>query len=572
MDRSGYGTSPTASAYLLNLLERRMDQLREVAPEPVPAYYVQSENGPITNLPPNFDNTNLSDDDFLDTDEAGNLVITEGAHAYHDMINSNSENVDDMEDYDFDNYYPLHPVSSSTYHELCYLATHSLPVLGTFFSQYLIQILIPAYFASQLGSLYMSAWTLSVTTFYLTGPVLINGFTSSLDTLCSTAYGARHFHKVGHYYLQCLIILLVCMIPSMIFWSNSFPFFNYIINISFPNDYELANLCTSFLFTLTFVTPALVIFECTKRFLQSQCKFSVPTRVVVCGMLISILLNWYLGKLTSVIDILDPIQVPAISFVITYWIMASSLVLYVLYIDGYQCLPPSQDVRSWRLLPFLKTSTIFFKLGLPGIFMIFSESFAFQIITFLSTTFSKDQLAAQSIVQTLASLAFQPPFAVGICCSIHVANLIGARSSNYKPAMKAIYILMILLSCFNFSWFFIFKMKMIKCFTDDEAIINVATKLAAIVAINQFLDCFNIICAAVLRGQGRQKIGSILSIISYYLVGVPLEIYLAFSKEMEIYGLWTGLAVAVGFLSIIELTVVRNSDWHNIIRNNHKLA
>jgi MATE family multidrug resistance protein len=549
-----------------------MDQLREVAPEPVPTYYVQSENGPITNLPPNFDNTNLSDDDFLDTDEEGNLVITEGAHAYHDMINSNSENVDDMEDYDFDNYYPLHPVSSSTYHELCYLATHSLPVLGTFFSQYLIQILIPAYFASQLGSLYMSAWTLSVTTFYLTGPVLINGFTSSLDTLCSTAYGARHFHKVGHYYLQCLIILLVCMIPSMIFWSNSFSFFNYIINISFPNDYELANLCTSFLFTLTFVAPALVIFECTKRFLQSQCKFSVPTRVVVCGMPVSILLNWYLGKLTSVIDILDPIQVPAISFVITYWLMASSLVLYAVYIDGYQCLPPSHDVRCWRLIPFLKTSTIFFKLGLPGIFMIFSESFAFQIITFLSTTFSKDQLAAQSIVQTLASLAFQPPFAVGICCSTHVANLIGARSSNYKPAMKAIYILMILLSCFNFSWFFIFRVKMIKCFTDDEAIINVATKLAAIIAINQFLDCFNIICAAVLRGQGRQKIGSILSIISYYLVGVPLEIYLAFSKEMEIYGLWSGLAIAVGFLSIIELTVVRNSDWHNIIRHNHKLA
>lgn len=252
--------------------------------------------------------------------------------------------------------------------------------------------------------------------------------------------------------------------------------------------------------------------------------------------------------------------------------MALSLLLYTFYIDGYQCLPLLQDLKSWKLIPFLKTSSIFFKLGIPGILMIFSESFAFQIITFLSTTFSKEQLAAQSIVQTLASLAFQPPFAVGICCSTHIANIIGARSSNYKPAMKAIYILMIILACFNFTWFFIFRSKLIKCFTHDEVIIEMATKLAAIIAINQFLDCFNILCAAVLRGQGRQKIGSILSLLSYYIIGVPLEMYLAMSRGLEIYGLWTGLAVAVSFLSILELKIVRSSDWHDIMRKNHKLA
>ena len=467
-------------------------------------------------------------------------------------------------------FFPLHPVTTTTAHELVYLLKNSVPVFFTFFIQYLIQILIPTYFASQQGAVHMSSCTLSITAFYLTGPVLVNGFASSLDTLCSTAFGAKHYHRVGRYYVQCTLLLLVLMLPSMWFWSHSFPFFDRITHISYPDDSQLPDLCASFLSVFTFVAPAVVIFECTKRFIQSQCRFSVPTRVVVCGIPVAIAINLLLRSYLTDERYLH--VAPAIAFVLTYWLMAISLLACALLLDQYHCLPSLDELKTWTLHSFLTDLGIFFKLGVPGILMILSEAFAFQILTFSAITFPKSQLAAQSIVATLASLAFQPPYAIGICCSTHIANIIGARSSNYKPAMSAIYIIMVLMSVFNFTWFYFLREQIASLFTSDKEILGLASKLAQIIAVNQFLDCFNVICAAVLRGQGRQKIGSVMSLIAYYIVGLPLEWYWGFKLNFQIFGLWIGLALAVNFLSIVELIIVYKSDWITIMKQNHKLA
>lgn len=463
----------------------------------------------------------------------------------------------------------LAPVTTTTLEEFKYLCKHSVPLFFTFFIQYMVQILIPTYFASQLGSIYMSATTLSITTFYLTGPVLINGFTSALDTLCSTAFGAKHFHKVGTYYIQCSILMIFLVIPSMCFWSNANTFFIKITTLTNPDDHELADLCTLFLANLTPVAPAVAIFECTKRFLQSQCKFSVPTRVVTLGVPTSICFNIFFR---SIFSPENAIKAPALSFVCTYWLMTVCLVSYVLYIDGYQCLPKPNELKEWTPKLIANNVKLFFSLGIPGVLMILSEAFAFQVITFCSTGFPKDQLAAQSIVSTLSSLAFQPPFAVGICCSTHIANIIGSKSSNYKVTMKAVYLLMLTLSLFNFTWCFFFGTKIASLFTTDPLILKTTSKLIKLIAINQFLDCFNIICAAVFRGQGRQNIGSALSLIAYYAIGVPLEIYLGFKINLQVFGLWIGLAIAVNFLSVAELIIVYKSDWIKIIHKNNQIA
>ncbi|KGK38356.1 hypothetical protein JL09_g2531 [Pichia kudriavzevii] len=469
-----------------------------------------------------------------------------------------------LEELDF---VPLHPVTTTTSHELYYLLTNSVPLFFTFFFQYSIQILIPTYFSSRIGPLEMSSCTLSITTWYLTGPVMVNGFTSALDTLCSTAFGAQHYHRVGQYYVKCTIVLLILLIPSMYFWSHAGSFFQRITSFKGSQNQELAALCASFISVFTYVAPAIGIFECTKRFLQSQCKFSVPTRIVIGGIPISILFNMTIPKF---LDSNSLHKAPAISFVFTYWIMTIALVSYMFFVDGYQCLPTIEGIKAWTVKSFVKSSFVFFQLGVPGVIMILSEAFAFQIITFLSTSFPKSQLAAQSIISTLASLAFQPPFAVGICCSTRIANIIGAKSENYKPAMKAIYILMIGLSIFNFSWFFFLRNRITSLFTSDPEILDIAQRLAIIIAINQFLDCFNILCAAVLRGQGRQRIGSFLSLTTYYLIGIPLELFFAFKLDWKIYGLWIGLAIGVNFLSLLEMVIVNHSNWNNIIKESRK--
>lgn len=439
--------------------------------------------------------------------------------------------------------------------ELLYILKNTGPVLITFLFQYLIQIMFPIYFEGKLGTISLSACSLAITSFYLSGPAFFNGFATSLDTLCSTAFGARNYTKVGLYFQRCSLILLLASIPMMTFWRFPAPILRLMIS-----DEQLIGLCEDYLSYMPFAAPAIAIFECSKRFLQSQNKFTAPTRINIVALPLSLVLNVLLFPKLQ-------FQGPPVVFVITYWFMCISLITYIFCVDGYQCWNFNTSVKE-----LFSGWAIFYKLGIPGVLMVLSEAFAFQVITIMSTRFGTESLAAQSVVSTLASFAFQFPFAVGICCTTRIANIIGSQSSDYTVAMYIIIRVAGLLSILNFSWMYLFRYSLASFFTQDPALIQEICHLLLIVGFNQFLDCFNVICAAVLRGQGRQKLGSLLSLFSYYIIGAPLEITLGFHFNMKVFGLWLGLALGVSILTISELTVVLNSDWVSIIRRCSKLT
>lgn len=56
----------------------------------------------------------------------------------------------------------------------------------------------------------------------------------------------------------------------------------------------------------------------------------------------------------------------------------------------------------------------------------------------------------------------------------------------------------------------------------------------------------------VLRGLGLQKLGSLVQIISHYVVGLPVSLTLAFSMQWGLIGLWSGPIAAVVFSITLE--------------------
>lgn len=451
-------------------------------------------------------------------------------------------------------YGDLNPIDTTTAKEAAYIVKNTIPMLITFTSQYAIQILNSVLFASKLGPVYASAATLSLTVFYLTGPVIFNGFSTALDTMCSTAYGARNYEKVGLYYQKCTLILLLILIPITVIYENGSFVFGII-----SDDPEVVALCAQFFRWIPLAAPAVVIFETSKRFLQSQQKFSAPTRIIILALALSLFLNC---KLLPVLHF----NGPPVTFVITYWFMALSLLAYIYFIDGYQC---------WCCTPFADLFTgwsAFFTLGVPGVLMILSESLAFTILTFFSARMGPDQLAAQSVVGTLASFAFNVPFSSAICCATRTANIIGSCSANYTVALPVMMYTACFFSVFNFIWMVTFRYPIARQFASTPELIHLIARIFTIVGFNQFLDCFNIICASILRGQGRQRLGSILSIFSYYVIAVPFELLFGFRMGGNDFGLWLGLAIGVSFLSITEVIVVLRSDWPAIIKANQSMT
>jgi hypothetical protein len=55
-------------------------------------------------------------------------------------------------------------------------------------------------------------------------------------------------------------------------------------------------------------------------------------------------------------------------------------------------------------------------------------------------------------------------------------------------------------------------------------------------------------------------------ISSYYIVGIPIGIYLAFRQHMGLWGLWIGLAIALVCTSASGGLIVLRADWDHEVR------
>lgn len=109
------------------------------------------------------------------------------------------------------------------------------------------------------------------------------------------------------------------------------------------------------------------------------------------------------------------------------------------------------------------------------------------------------------------------PFGIGVAASTRVGNMLGARnargasrSANIAAVLSIVAgaVVLVILMCF--------KDVYAKIFSDDEAVIDLTSKVMPYVALFQIADGLNGSCGGALRGMGRQHTGAMVNIVSYY--------------------------------------------------------
>lgn len=445
--------------------------------------------------------------------------------------------------------------TTSLGHEIKVISLTSAPLAVTFFLQYSLAV-VSIFTISKIGKKELAAVSLATMTFNITSSIF-TGMATCLETLCSQAYGAKNYKLVGLYFQRCFVLIAAFNIPLVWMWWKS----GYLLKFVVP-DPELADLAQSYLRVMSFSTPAYIFFETAKRFLQAQNIFSAGQFVLFLVAPINILLN-YLLVWSEVIGI-GFLGAP-LATTISYWLSALLLLLYIIVVDGNQCwygFDLEGCFQDWNsILP----------LALNGTAMLLSEFIAFEILTLSSSRFGTSTLAAQSIASTLATLCFQIPFSASVAGATRIANLLGAGMQiDAIISTKAAYLISIVLSFSNFSLLFFPRAFMAQLFTDDAKVTRIAAMIIGILSVNQLWDCPNIIGAGILRAQGRQAVGSRLNLVAYYVIAVPVALYLGFERNMKVKGLWIGLGLGVFCLAASELAMVIISDWNAITKEAEK--
>ena len=215
------------------------------------------------------------------------------------------------------------------------------------------------------------------------------------------------------------------------------------------------------------------------------------------------------------------------------------LVLYVRFVAGSACWPgfTRRALRNWG--PMIR-------LALPGLVMVEAECLAFEILTLASSYFGTVMLATQSILGTVAALAFMLPFSVSIASSTRIANLIGASLSEAAiTTAKVSAVGAFFAGTFNVIIVFSLRNYIPRLLTSDPGVISLAPKVLPICAAFQLFDALAADCNGILRGLGRQKIGGWVQLFCYYAIAMPISMGTAFGLGWKLYGLWSGIAVAL---------------------------
>ena len=379
----------------------------------------------------------------------------------------------------------------------------------------------------------------------ITGYAVYQGLATSLDTLCAQAFGSGRKTLVGLQLQRMVYFLWIVTIPIAIVWLSG----SAILAAIVPEP-ETAALAGLYLKILLIGAPGYAAFESGKRYVQAQGLFGANLTVLLICAPLNALMNWAFVWHFEWGFVGAPIAVA-----LTDNLLPLVLFLYVYFVDGRACWG-GFDARA------LKNWGPMIKLALPGLVMVVAEFFAFEILTLAASWLSSTHLAAQSVVATVAAMAYQIPFPVSIAASTRIANLIGATLDEAaKVAAKVALVAACFVGVLNVVLLASLRNYVPQLFTDDAEVAGLVSLILPLVAAFQFIDAIAAVCNGILRGIGRQEIGGYANLFAYYVIAMPISFSTCFGLHWELYGLWAGPAIALAFVAGIEGWFVYKTSW-----------
>lgn len=208
------------------------------------------------------------------------------------------------------------------------------------------------------------------------------------------------------------------------------------------------------------------------------------------------------------------------------------------------------------------------RLALPGLIMVEAECLAFEILTLASSYLGTSELAAQSILGTIASITWQIPFPLSIAGSTRIANLIGASLVDAaKVSAKVSFCGAVIVGMFNMLLLSSLRSYIPRLFSSDPEVVEIVAQVLPLCAAFQLFDALAANCNGILRGLGRQEIGGYIQLFLYYVIAMPLSMTTTFVLDWGVMGLWTGVALALALVSLIEAIFISRANWNRSVED-----
>lgn len=330
----------------------------------------------------------------------------------------------------------------------------------------------------------------------------------------------------------CLFLLLVLLSPVLRL---------------FDQQQEVVDLAIPFLNVMMLGMIPLCVFSSFKQFVEGLSNTRVAMLITIGANLLNVLLNYLM--------IFGHWGLPAMGIMGSCWasfisrvIMALAMFLYVYYNKRYAVYWQNFSFHSLSLKLTKEILSIGVPSGLQWVFEVGAFSFAVIMIGWISPVTQ----AAHQVALSIASVTYMMASGVSGAASVRVGNQLGLMDKQkLRTAGFSAFVIVLALMLVNAICFVVFRNTLPVLFTSDGGVVAISSTLLLIAAFFQLSDGVQVVGLGVLRGIKDVKVPTIITLVAYWVIGLPMSYVFAFKLNMGVQGVWYGLSLGLTMAAIL---------------------
>ncbi|WP_452220343.1 MATE family efflux transporter [Lacinutrix salivirga] len=420
-----------------------------------------------------------------------------------------------------------------------------LGMLGHTFVSFVDNIMV-----GQLGTAELAAVSLGNSFMFIAMSLGI-GFSTAITPLVAEADGANNFKEGKSAFKHGLFLcsVLGVLLFLLVFFAKPLMYF-------MKQPVEVVELAIPYLDLVAFSLIPLVIFQGFKQFSDGLSLTKYPMYSTLLANVVNVVLNYIL--------IFGKFGFPELGIVgAAYGTLISRVImvghLWWLLKGREKSKAYVTNIKFFELSKAMLNKII--NLGAPSAMQMFFEVAIFTAAIWLSGLLGKNPQAANQIALNLSSMTFMVAMGIGVASMIRVGNQKGLKQYfELRRIAFSLFFMGFIFAVVFALLFLIFNNYLPRVYVDFDDVVNfddnmevvsIASKLLLAAAIFQISDSIQVIVLGALRGLQDVKIPTVITFISYWLIGFPISWFLGKEDAYGSFGIWLGLLAGLSAAAIL---------------------
>lgn len=423
-----------------------------------------------------------------------------------------------------------------------------------------LRSMISMLFLGRLGGLALAGGSLAIGFANITGYSVLSGLAMGMEPICGQAFGAGNYSLIGVTVQRTVLLLIAASVPIGGLWMHMRP-----LLLLCGQDAGIAAVAETYILASLPDLLLQAFLHPVRIYLRMQ---SINLPLTVCATLaiaIHLPINYVLVTVLGL-----GVKGVAMASVLANLNLLLLLLAYIFFkgvqkrTGGFAL--SAESFRGWGEL---------ISLAVPSCVSVCLEWWWYEIMILLCGLLLNPQatVASMGILIQTTSLIYIFPSSLSFGVSTRVSNELGAgQPEQASRAATAGIMLGFAFGALASAFAFLVRDVWASMFTADPAIIALTASVLPILGLCELGNCPQTTGCGVLRGSARPKDAANINLRSFYLVGTPVALVLAFWFHYDFKGLWFGLLAAQATCMVRMLLVIGRTDWAGEAKRSKQLT